>query len=400
MSRGNRRDQFRPDEVAVVHVMNRVAGRAMLLGQDPITGKCYDHRKGWIDAELLRLTAGFAIDLVASAILGNHFHLVLRSRPDIVALWNATEIAMRWLTMCPTPNMRRSKRGPTEKELDSIRKVPSELARTRLQLSDISWFTRLMSQRIAQRANAEDDTVGHFWADRFNSVCLVDAEAILACAVYVDLNIIRAAIARTIEVSLHSSIKCRIDAMLNSLQAVDPDADSGLDEEELGEVARARLPDSHLAPVQLAAEPGAYPSCRPWRCSDKGYANMTNKEYIDLVDWTARMLVDGKRGSTPVDAPPVLERLGISAERWTQFTEQFDERFTPYTGLHPCEAKADDQAETVARSNVQPSDKLELTADGDGKPESDVKPEAMRHNRPHHRMRRISKLRLAAGSND
>jgi len=36
---------FAPVEVAVVHVMNRVVRRCDLLGDDPMSGKNYDHPK-------------------------------------------------------------------------------------------------------------------------------------------------------------------------------------------------------------------------------------------------------------------------------------------------------------------------------------------------------------------
>ena len=45
--------------------------------------------------------ANFGIDLHSLAILSNHFHLILRSRPDVVATWDDTEVARRWLMLCP-----------------------------------------------------------------------------------------------------------------------------------------------------------------------------------------------------------------------------------------------------------------------------------------------------------
>ncbi len=44
-----REDVFAPDEMAIVHVMNRIVRRCFLLGDDPVTGKNYDHRKVWIE---------------------------------------------------------------------------------------------------------------------------------------------------------------------------------------------------------------------------------------------------------------------------------------------------------------------------------------------------------------
>jgi len=62
------------------------------MGQDPISGKNFDHRKVWIEHYLRELAASFGIDLLGFAILSNHFHLILRSRPDVVATWDDEEV--------------------------------------------------------------------------------------------------------------------------------------------------------------------------------------------------------------------------------------------------------------------------------------------------------------------
>ena len=62
MARLARAELFAPDEVAIVHVMNRVVWRCFLLGDDPVTGKNYDHRKQWIEDELRRLADAMGID--------------------------------------------------------------------------------------------------------------------------------------------------------------------------------------------------------------------------------------------------------------------------------------------------------------------------------------------------
>jgi hypothetical protein len=49
MARMARAEVFSPDEVAVVHVMNRVVRRCYLLGNDPVSGKNFDHRKVMIE---------------------------------------------------------------------------------------------------------------------------------------------------------------------------------------------------------------------------------------------------------------------------------------------------------------------------------------------------------------
>ena len=47
-----RKEVFGPDEVAVVHVMNRVVCRCYLLGENLVIGKNYDHRKVMIENQL------------------------------------------------------------------------------------------------------------------------------------------------------------------------------------------------------------------------------------------------------------------------------------------------------------------------------------------------------------
>ena len=66
---------------------------AAFFGVDPVTGKNHDHRKIWIEDQLKLLSANFEIDLLAFAILSNHFHLILRSRPNVVETWDDSEDA-------------------------------------------------------------------------------------------------------------------------------------------------------------------------------------------------------------------------------------------------------------------------------------------------------------------
>lgn len=160
MARLARVEVFSSDEIAIVHVMNRTVRRCLLMGNDPLTGKNYDHRKLWVEIELKRLAAQFGIDLLCQAILSNHFHLVLRSRPDVVAVWDETEVARRWLMLCP---LRKDADGlpeePTEFELNTIRNNPGRLAET-LEQSDFTSVQRrieaLQESMAAEGCRASD----------------------------------------------------------------------------------------------------------------------------------------------------------------------------------------------------------------------------------------------------
>lgn len=164
MARLARVEVFAAGEIAVVHVLARVVRRCFLLGEDAVTGKNYDHRKLWIDDQLVLQARHFGIDLLCQAIMSNHIHLVLRSRPDVVAEWDDSEVARRWLMLCPVRrDENRQPMEPTEFELNHIRNDKEKVIVLRNRLSDISWWMRLLSQNIAQRANKEDREVGKFW---------------------------------------------------------------------------------------------------------------------------------------------------------------------------------------------------------------------------------------------
>ena len=53
MARLARVEVFAADEIAIVHVMNRTVRRCFLLGDDPVSGKNFDHRKRWLDEQLI-----------------------------------------------------------------------------------------------------------------------------------------------------------------------------------------------------------------------------------------------------------------------------------------------------------------------------------------------------------
>lgn len=308
MARMNREEVFAPDEIAIVHVMNRVVRGAFLMGTDPLTGVHYDHRKLQMEALFERFAGLWGIDLLAYAILSNHFHAVLRSRPDVVATWSDTEVARRWRLICP---LRKEKDGtakePTEAELNAIRCDPKQLAKIRSRLSDISWWMRLICQRIGTSANREDQRTGKFWEARFKAVRLLDEESLLACAAYVDLNPIRAALAQTLEESAFTSVQRRIQAL-----------------------AQGPRRDGFLAPIGIDEQHdplGPHPSSGPYRCSDKGFLALRTADYLELLDWTAREVVPGKRGHTPETVPPILQRLSLDGEVWSAWVRDFGRMF-------------------------------------------------------------------------
>jgi len=159
-----------------------------------------------------------------------------------------------------------------------------------------------MNEQIARRANAEDGCTGRFWEGRFKSQALLDEKAILACMAYVDLNPIRAQLAKTPEESDYTSVKERISA---AIAAPTP------------EVPEQQPP--HLLPFvgDLRLE---MPKGLPFRLTD----------YLELVEFTGRILREDKRGAISHQLPPILQRLGIEQEQWHYLTTRFE---SPFKGL-------------------------------------------------------------------
>jgi REP element-mobilizing transposase RayT len=320
MARSARKDIVDPDKVQVFHCVSRCVRRAFLCGEDPYSGMNYDHRRKWIEEMTIELAQYFALDIDADALLSNHMHHVLRTRPDLVRHWSNREVARRWLGIFPK---RRDENGkpckPTDAELREISRDKKRVAELRTRLSSISWFMRRLKEQIAKRANAEDETDGRFWAGRFRMIRLDTEGAVLACAVYVDLNPIRAGIASVPEDSHYTSMWHRIVARQSrlkgkaaaargrsSIRRFDPHADSWL----------APLYDRQLPAAQRYAERGR-------RASDDAGIAITLDQYLELVDWTGRQIRKDKRGAIPQHLAPILTRLQIDVEHWVDGVRDF-----------------------------------------------------------------------------
>jgi REP element-mobilizing transposase RayT len=160
---------------------------------------------------LLILVEVFAIEVFAYAVMSNHIHSLLKTRPDIPKQWSDREVARRWRLLFPK---RRRKDGkaeePNEQEILALTASPERIEILRERLSNLSWFNRCLNENIARASNREDKCTGRFWEGRFKSQRADDLAAILACAAYIDLNPIRAGIAVTPESSDFTSIQDRI----------------------------------------------------------------------------------------------------------------------------------------------------------------------------------------------
>ena len=55
-------------------------------------------------------------------------------------------------------------------------------------------------------------------------------------------------------------------------------------------------------------------------------------DYLELVDYTGRILRDDKRASISNNLPPILQRLGIEANNWLTLTTSFENNFKDLVG--------------------------------------------------------------------
>jgi hypothetical protein len=55
-------------------------------------------------------------------------------------------------------------------------------------------------------------------------------------------------------------------------------------------------------------------------------------DYLDLVDWTGRIIREDKSGSIPENHPPILEQLNIDPKEWCYLCLHFESRFKSLVG--------------------------------------------------------------------
>ncbi len=309
----------------VYHCMARCVRRAFLCGRDTYTGKNFDHRKPWVRSRLETLSQSFGLDVFAYAVMSNHLHVVVRTRPDLGAEWSPEEVARRWLKVFPK---RRGKDGrpasPTQAELVEITRDKSRTAELRGRLSSISWFMKSLNEFIARRANREDECRGRFWEGRFKCQRLLDEAAILTCMAYVDLNPVRAGMADSLTDPQFTSAFDRIESRrarerLRHMQ----------DLTEAGHVFTPRQKTLQAKEKERSRRAAWLASL-----SAKGspLSNVSQRSYLELLDWTGRQIRADKPGRIPSSLASLLTQLEINTERWVKTVDRYGSLFYRIAG--------------------------------------------------------------------
>ncbi|WP_444930350.1 transposase [Microbulbifer sp. SSSA002] len=300
-----RRSQISLQATPYYHCVSRCVRRAFLCGRDTESGKNYEHRRQWIEARMQQLASVFSLDIAAYAVMSNHYHIVLYIDAKTARVWSDTEVILRWQELFKVSNLARRFIQGTPLDFSEKHKLKELIELWRERLMDISWFMRCLNEFIARQANTEDHCTGHFWEGRFKSQALLDESALAACMAYVDLNPIRANMAKTPEDSKHTSVQQRIRAAVLGKQP----------KELLPFVGGERLDMPKGLPFQL-------------------------DHYLALVDWSGRHLDPRKRGAISQNTPPILDRLGISVKHWLYLNRNFESRFKSLVGSAEAVRKA------------------------------------------------------------
>jgi hypothetical protein len=116
-----------------------------------------------------------------------------------------------------------------------------------------------------------------------------DDAAVLSCMAYVDLNPIRAKMAKTPETSNHTSIQKRTEAIQQN----------------------KRQPHKLL----------------PFVGNPRQGIAFSLQDYCELVDTTGRIIRADKAGAIDSAHSPILSRLGLSEEQWITLTTEFEQHF-------------------------------------------------------------------------
>jgi REP element-mobilizing transposase RayT len=246
----------------------------------------------------------FTIDLCAYAVMSNHYHIILHVDTHAATSWSEQEVIDCWqrLFSLPVIVQRYLAKEPLSRP---ERYAVTELTiKWRQRLQEISWFMRCLNEPIARQANQEDGCTGRYWEGRFKSQALLDDKALAACMAYVDLNPVRAGLAETPEQSEYTSLKERSHKLKQSS-----------DNSEGSNTPSGLLPFAGY----------------PREDMPKGLAFRLN-DYLRLVDWTGRAILENKRGFVPQHAPPILDRLQLDTKHWLYMAQHFESRFNGLVG--------------------------------------------------------------------
>jgi len=305
-----RRSQIDLTSTSYYHLISRCIRRSFLCGDDEYSGQNFDHRKTWLKERIKELSSIFSINICAYAIMSNHYHLVIKVDKDAANSWSDDEVIARWYQLYNGNLLVDRYRKGEKLDRGSLFRINEIVEKWRVRLYDISWFMKNLNEFIAREANKEDNCTGKFWEGRFKSQALLDETALLSCMIYVDLNPIRAKMADSLVDSDFTSIEERIkqfNAYKKGEQKFSKNTDISIPKQPL-----------KLLPFGSSQDIGTIP--------------FTLYDYLELADWSGRLINPKKRGSISTTEPKILAIMNIEQDRWLNTIQFFRRQYGSFAG--------------------------------------------------------------------
>ena len=286
------------DVTRYYHCISRCVRGAFLCGNG------FEHRKQWIEDRIEKLAGCFAVSIASFVVMDNHLHLLVRIDPDDARKWTDKEVLRRWLTVYSPRNIDWEDESNVEMWLEHYSKDSRRIAAYRERLSNLGWFMKALKEPLARMANREDGCRGAFWEGRYQSISVLDEEALLATCAYIDLNPVAAGTAATPETSQHTSIRQRVrhfrkKGKLKTLRSA-----------RKGSVPASRRignaeQDHWLIPLE---DRRPHTNARPTSSREGMLEKFTLGNYLLLVEYTGRLFRKGKARISD-NVKHVLDRL-------------------------------------------------------------------------------------------
>ena len=230
----------------------------------------------------------------------------MRLDPEVAEGWSDEEVVRRWGRLFPPRDKSRQPLPLSDDWVQWRLKDSRWVATARERLQSISWFMKCLKEPLSRLANRQDKVRGAFFEARFKSVAILDDEALLAIAAYIDLNPVAAGIAEVPETSEHTSIKMRAEHV--EAQGKTAQLEAAADGSVAGSCAAAGLEESlWLCPIE---DRRRLDSCREGMLEGFSLGS-----YFLLVDYTGRLFREGK-AAISAELAGILDRLGSNAESW------------------------------------------------------------------------------------
>ena len=95
--------------------------------------------------------------------MSNHYYVVLHVRPDLSNNWSDLEVVKRWHRLFnPTLFSQRFVDGEPLREVEWLA-LRNDIKRNDIKKWRARLFMRIVNERLARQANAEDKCTGRFW---------------------------------------------------------------------------------------------------------------------------------------------------------------------------------------------------------------------------------------------